>query len=486
MTIRFQLFTGFFLLIGIFVVDFLINQRLSGQVIKNTTYLNNSEAVIRNSNILHKEMIEMQSGFRGFLLTGQEVFLQPYYDGLKSVPSLLKEQRSLVSSETQKLRLDSIQVLHQEWIDYSNSLIITRLDTFPEASRKYKELFETKLRTEVGKRLNDRIQKIFGTLDNDEYSLRQSRRELLANSIDKTRDITLALTVISIVVGLLSSFYFIRNITKRISLMVNLAEEISEGNFRTIADSKQDELNKLALSLNSMSKTLEKNFTELDQFAYVVSHDLKAPLRGIANIVSWMEEDHEEDITPEIRRNLGLINGRTARLENMINGLLDYARIRKVKTEKQKVNLGQLLPEIVDLIVPKNFIVRIQQELPVLFTEKLQLEQVLSNLISNAVKYNHNENGEILISCNEAGQFYSFSIADNGIGIEKEYFDKIFVIFQTLKERDAFESTGVGLAIVKKIVEEHKGSISVESAVGKGSVFTFTWPKNTNTRLYGK
>src|SRR3954469_6995 len=123
MSIRFQLFLGFSVLILIFVVTFFVNQRLSNEVIRNTSYINTSESVIRNSNVLHKEMIEMQSGFRGFLLTSQEVFLQPYYEGLKTVPPLVKEQYGLISWKIEKNCLDSINILHDEWVDYANSLI---------------------------------------------------------------------------------------------------------------------------------------------------------------------------------------------------------------------------------------------------------------------------------------------------------------------------------------------------------------------------
>lgn len=478
MSIRFQLFAGFFILITIFIVNFFINQRLSDQIVKNTAYLNNSETVIRNSNMLHKEMIEMQSGFRGFLLTGQEVFLAPYYEGIKSVPPLLIDQRNLVSSGGQKLKLDSIDNLHREWIDYADALITTRLDTFPEASKRYKTLFETKLRMEVGKKINDKIQKLFQVFDNEEYRLRSQRREVLTGSIKRTRLISLSLTLFSIFLGLLSSIYFIRNITRRIMRMVDLAGKISAGEFQTVEDYKKDELNKLSVSLNSMSKTLEKNFTDLDQFAYVVSHDLKAPLRGITNIISWMEEDYSADLTPELKRNLELIKGRTLRLENMINGLLEYARIGKTKKAQELVDVSKLIYEIKDLLVPENFKVMLIGHFPVLTTEKLQIEQVFSNLISNAVKYNNNQHGKIKIIAKDLGSYFEFSVEDNGPGIDKEYFEKIFIIFQTLQERDAFESTGVGLAIVKKIVEDHKGVISVISETGQGSIFKFTWPKN--------
>ncbi|MDQ3112358.1 MAG: ATP-binding protein, partial [Bacteroidota bacterium] len=294
------------------------------------------------------------------------------------------------------------------------------------------------------------------------------------------------LALVSIVLALLSSLYFIITITKRISKMVNLAEDISKGVFKTLDDPGKDELNKLAVSLNAMSKTLEKNFNdltkknkELDEFAYVVSHDLKAPLRGISNIISWIEEDHEHEISPEIKRNLILIKGRATRLENMINGLLEYARVSKGKKEIQKFKVTNLVNEIVDILVPKSYIVLVDDKMPELVTEKLLMEQIFSNLISNAVKYNDKSVGRITIISNEFPDYYEFSVSDNGMGIQSEYFDKIFVIFQTLQERDAFESTGVGLAIIKKIIEDHKGAIRVKSEFGEGSIFTFTWPKHT-------
>jgi light-regulated signal transduction histidine kinase (bacteriophytochrome) len=285
-------------------------------------------------------------------------------------------------------------------------------------------------------------------------------------------------------VALISSLYIIRLITSRIAKMVDLAEEISKGNFKTMKDNQHDELKRLSESLNTMSTILDKNFKELkkknkelDEFAYVVSHDLKAPLRGIDNITKWIEEDHEKELTPDVKRNLDLIKGRTKRLENMINGLLDYARIGKVKRGFQKVSVEKMLYELTELLVPDNFVVNITNKMPVLMTDKLHIEQVFSNLISNAVKYNNKPVGRIDISASDWGDYYEFTVKDDGIGIQSQYHEKIFTIFQTLQERDAFESTGVGLAIVKKILEDHKATITVESKLGEGTAFIFTWPK---------
>jgi signal transduction histidine kinase len=484
MSIRTKLFAGYAVLILIFAASFFINRRLRDQVTRNSEYLNKSEAIIRYSNILNKLIIDMQSGYRGFLLTGQNAFLEPYNDALKDIPPLSRELKGLLINPQQEQRLDSIIMLHHEWVEYANSLIAVRNDTLPESSRLFRELFESKVKTYVGKKLNDQIREIFTRLENHEYRVRLQRRLTLEESINKTERINLGLTVFFVLLAFGLSWYIIKIITRRISAMVTLAEQISQGHFKRITDNSNDELHRLSDSLNRMSETLERNFNDLkrknkdlDDFAYVVSHDLKAPLRGIDNIINWMEEDHGSDLNPDIGKSIELIRGRSKRLENMINGLLAYARIGKSKKQVEDVDVGLLLSELAELLVPPQ--ARISWEkMPVLKTNRIQLEQVFSNLISNAVKYNDKSTAEIKIKVRDLGELYEFSVIDNGVGIHAQYFEKIFQIFQTLKERDAFESTGVGLAIVKRIVEEQKGTVEVQSEPGKGSTFLFTWHKN--------
>lgn len=490
MTIRLKLFIGFLLLIFIFIINFFVNQRLSQEVARNTTYLSNSEAVIRNSNQLHKNIIDMQSGFRGFLLTNQETFLESYHEGLKTVPSLMSKQRALILSSKQNQRLESIILLHATWVEYANSLISAKKDTLAEAKKRYQQLFETQLKKGVGKKLNDQIKQQIIAFDEDEYYLIQQRRTALQQSIKETRRITLMLMLFSITLALISCFYIIRIITKRILKMADQAEEISKGNFKTIKDNKKDELRKLSESLNKMSQTLNKNFNELtqknkelDQFAYIVSHDLKASLMGIEKIIQWMEEDHEREITPAVKKNIDLIRRRTNSLENMIDGLHEYARIGRAKKGLEKVDIKEMLHELTELMVPASFFVTLKGDMPIMVTEKLRLEQVFYNLIGNAVKHNNKTDGKINIHCCELGDYYEFSVNDDGPGIEAEHYNKIFMIFQTLQARDAFESTGIGLAIVKKIIEEQKGIINVESELGKGTTFKFTWPKKSITEI---
>jgi signal transduction histidine kinase len=162
-------------------------------------------------------------------------------------------------------------------------------------------------------------------------------------------------------------------------------------------------------------------------------------------------------------------------MEDLINGLLSYARLRE-KTIPEITDVNNLVHRIIQTIVPREFKVGVTI-LPLFLTERLKLEQVFSNLISNAVKYTPKENGKIVISCETLSDHYKFSVKDNGIGIETEYHEKIFELFQTLREKDEIESTGIGLAIVKKIIDDQHGTISVKSELGRGAEFIFTWPK---------
>jgi len=232
-------------------------------------------------------------------------------------------------------------------------------------------------------------------------------------------------------------------------------------------------------TLKEYAGSLEKINKELDQFAYIVSHDLKAPLRAINNLSIWIEEDIGEKFEDDTKKNFNLLRGRIGRMEGLINGILDYSRAGRMKAQLSEIDLNVFIDDVVvNLAPPKKFVVKIQENLPTIWAEKITIDQVFSNFISNAIKYNSNENPEIQINYSDEGDFYKFCVADNGPGIDKKYHEKIFQIFQTLQARDSVESTGVGLAIVKKIVEEKGGNTWVESEVGKGAKFFFTLTKN--------
>lgn len=225
-------------------------------------------------------------------------------------------------------------------------------------------------------------------------------------------------------------------------------------------------------------KNLERTNSELDKFAYVVSHDLKAPLRAIGSLSDWIEEDAGSQLNAESLSHLQTIKGRVVRMEGLINGILDYTKAAKKNEEIIDIDSGDLVRETIDLLgPPARVMVNVRGEFPILSARKVKLQQVFMNLVSNAYKYNDKEDQQIEIGCEFQGSSCIFYVKDNGPGIEKAYHEKIFVIFQTLNARDEVESRGVGLAIVKKIVEEEGGRIWVESEQGKGACFRFVWPR---------
>lgn len=241
---------------------------------------------------------------------------------------------------------------------------------------------------------------------------------------------------------------------------------------------RAEELNYLLAVLAQTNAALEKRNQELDQFAYVASHDLKAPLRAIANLSHWIEEDLSDILTEDTQHQMNLLRGRVHRMEALINGLLQYSRVGRLETPKVTVSVATLLADVIDLLAPpETFTIEIEPNMPTLVTHRLPLEQVFSNLLSNAIKHHPRTDGKVQISVQDKGSLYEFAVADDGSGIAPQYHEKVFGIFQTLEARDKTENTGIGLAIVKKIVEGQGGTICLESQEGQGATFRFTWPK---------
>jgi len=217
---------------------------------------------------------------------------------------------------------------------------------------------------------------------------------------------------------------------------------------------------------------------ELKDFAYIVSHDLKAPLRGIKSLADWISTDYADKFDDEGKEQMNMLMARVDRMHNLIDGVLQYSRVGRIREKIVRIDLDELVPEVVDMVCPPESIeIEIENPLPVIECEKTRIMQVFQNLISNAVKYMDKPQGLIRIGCSEEDGCWKFSVSDNGPGIEPEHFDRIFQIFQTLSPRDEVESTGVGLAVVKKIMEFYNGKIWLESKPGQGSTFFFTLPR---------
>ncbi|NDP47741.1 MAG: PAS domain S-box protein [Sulfuriferula multivorans] len=249
------------------------------------------------------------------------------------------------------------------------------------------------------------------------------------------------------------------------------------GTVRDISARKQAEEQR-----DRLLRELESANEELKNFGYVVSHDLKAPLRAIGSLANWLSTDYADKFDDEGREHMRLLISRVHRMDGLIDGILQYSRVGRVKEVSVPVDLNRQVHEVIDLLAPPaNIAISVENSLPTVMVEPTRIQQVFQNLLSNAIKYMDKPEGEIRIACNIKGKQWKFSITDNGPGIEPQHFEKIFQLFQTLAPRDRVESTGVGLALVKKIVEMYGGRIWLESTLGRGSTFFFTLPRTAAT-----
>ncbi len=252
------------------------------------------------------------------------------------------------------------------------------------------------------------------------------------------------------------------------------------GVIRDISERKKAEAarKKAEAEREQLIKALARSNTELDQFAYVASHDLKAPLRGIANLSQWIEEDLGEKLGGENKSQMEMLRARVHRMEALIDGILQYSRAGRVKAKPENIDIGTLIAEVIELMAPPGeTTINVASGMPGVRAEKIPLQQVFMNLIGNAIKHTGKKDPSIDVSWADAGPFVEFTIADNGQGIAPQYHERIFGIFQTLEARDKVEGTGIGLSVVQKIVDSKGGRVWVESQAGEGARFKFLWPR---------
>ena len=437
---------------------------------------------------------DAQAGTRGYLLTGDTVYLRPYSMATGQLPASLQRLDALTTDNpAQQARLDSLRALAEQ------EFRILRPLTAVNAAMN-KSVMRTLLDTD--RQTLRQVRLLYSRISASEMAQLAQRSALQGVFERATPLVVLASAVLAVLIVVWLVLKIVRELADnrrlqdelaavnaevalRIAQIRGLADQVVQGDYSVkIPDSADDNLGGLAASLNRMTLTLDASFSalhkrnqELDQFAYVASHDLKAPLRGVGTIVKWIEEELSAELSPQLRTYIGQIKGRLSRLEDLINGLLAYARAGRTAPARETVDVRQLLEEVADLVVPPDFTLALGPDLPTFSTDRLGLQQVFTNLLSNAVKYHHRGAGHLAVTCRDAGPAYEFRVQDDGPGIAPEYHQKIFLLFQTLRDRHTAESTGIGLSIVQKIIDEHQGQIWIESAPGQGAGFIFTWPK---------
>jgi len=310
--------------------------------------------------------------------------------------------------------------------------------------------------------------------------------------VAQQRTWTLFISAMILIFGVLLSFVFSKQITQPITRLrditrsVVMGEEIKLPEFLIrdeVGELGQDfkrmvhRLRETNSDLEEFSKQLQKSNQELNQFAYVTSHDLKAPLRAISNLSSFLEQDTEGQISDESRGMFVTMRERVVRMERLIEAILEFSRVGRQDTKMMEVDMNTVAKEVVEVLNPLgDYEINVPSNLPVIRMNEVRAQQLLQNLISNSIKHCDKAKVEIDITYELVDENHQFSVTDNGPGIDPKYHEKVFVMFQTLQERDAAENTGVGLTIVKKILEEVGGSIWLDSTYHRGARFIFQLP----------
>jgi len=314
---------------------------------------------------------------------------------------------------------------------------------------------------------------------------------------------------------MLLGWLFGRKLAGPIVKLTTGSRHIAEGDLtQRVPIQSNDEVGTLAKTFNAMTRTLQESIMRRDQeivsrkkaesglealnrelkftiqelteanrqlqeFASIASHELKEPLRAIGTLASMMAQDYRDRLDEEGQRSLEILVGRAKRMSSFMDGLVVYSKLGQATGKNEEVNLNNTLKEVItQLHTPEKHVeVTIENELPVVMGEETHIMQVFRNLLDNAIKYMDKPKGLVSIGCAEDDGFWKFRVADNGPGIEERYFEKIFKIFQILSTRDVRESTGMGLAVVRKIVEMYGGRVWVQSKTGIGSTFFFSLPK---------
>lgn len=472
--------------------------QLSNSIEKNAFY----------QNILYQNLL-VKYNLKNYIYTNDLSKLQKYYMNEEILSQLLLRSKKINPALWKILQTKFLEMEKKQF------QIIDQMKTGHSAEAKSMLESEnyTKLNNEINEALDSHFQKL--SINQNENAIvtiklsTSKTTQILKESLNTTVLIFVNAIIISLLLALIST----RAISRPVNLLRNNIERMGTKNLNSTINARllvlKGEIGDLARSFNSLinklrtttvlrdelllevqrrkeieselrqtASDLQESNRELDEFAYAASHDLRAPLRAISNLAEWIEEDCGETLPEESKNHLRLLKKRVNRLDDLINGILEYSRAGRLVSQSEETNLNQVIEEVIEHLSPPSHIsIHVENELPTLITNKVLITQIFLNLISNAIKYNDKPQGQINIGYQDSPDFYQFHVTDNGPGIDSQFYEKIFIIFQTLQSRDAIESSGIGLAIVKKVIEKQGGKIWVNSLLGHGTTFNFTWPK---------
>ncbi len=407
---------------------------------------------------------DIESAGRGYGLTGNTEILQQFNEAKTMLAAALQsfQQRTADNPVLQK-KIASLQLLIDEKIELHQFTIKLR-------NEKGLQAVAEQVGSLTGKNIMDNIRVQVDKIKTEKSALLKVRLDAEIENTNSSRMVIITFVILQF--GLLIFIYYV------------LSRDISERKrAETVLKEKVEELQRAEEKIKKTLEELARSNIELEQFAYVASHDLQEPLRAVAGYVQLIERKYSDRLNAEALEYIKNSVAGAERMKILINDLLAFSRVGSMGKPFEKVDMNTIFDSVVfgsKARIDKSGAKITRDNLPVIMGDDIQMAQIFQNLIGNSIKFKSGSSSVIHAGVKDNGSEYLFWVKDNGIGIEKEFFEKIFVIFQRLHARNQYPGTGIGLSICMKIVGRHHGKLWVESELGKGATFYFTIPKGGN------
>src|SRR5258707_1142355 len=462
MTFKIKLIAG---LAAAFSILLLVAELSYTSFVRNSEdrrWVTHTHAVLQKLDSLQIHLIDAETGQRGYIITGEETYLAPYQDAIVRIPREIRELRELTADNP----------VQQGSLDRMESLVAAKLAELQNRIeiRKKEELAASvaAVAEGSGKRLMDQIRVLATGMKQEEDRLLVLRSNELEASGRSTRMIIVIGEGLGFLFLAAAGFLIHQEMRRRAS---------AEQEVRTLNRDLERRVAERTAELAERAKELERSNMELQQFAYVASHDLQEPLRTIASFTQLLAKRYGDKLDDKAREFIAFAVDGSKRMQTLINDLLSFSRVGTQGRRLVSVSTDAVLDAVLKNLkrgIEESRAIITRDPLPIVLADELQLSQILQNLIGNAIKFRRNQAATVHIGAERTASGWNISVRDNGIGVAPEHSERIFLIFQRLHTKTQYPGTGIGLAICKKIAERHGGRIWLEPTPGGGSTFTFS------------
>ncbi len=459
-----KILASFGLIVFIVLVVETVAYNSINNLIETSRQVSHSQQVINQIGDVLSTMTDAETGQRGYVITGDESFLEPYQAAISLVDGKIQGLLDLTADDPyQQARIVSLKTSVSDKLSELQRVIDIRRTQGAEAAQQA-------VAAGVGKGFMDDIRQVLGEMQAHENTLLTNYADDNDNTSKRARGTFFILLVVMIIL-LVSGYFMIRRDSR--------ARKKAEENLRVLNQELEQRVLERTQQLEEINHELTRSNEELQQFAYVASHDLQEPLRMVASYTQLLARRYKGKLDSDADDFISFAVDGANRMQGLINDLLAYSRVGTKGKPFAPTDCNDVLEQALGnlhVAIEESGVVVTHDDLPMIMADSTQMVQLFQNLIGNAIKFKGKEAPHIEIKARKQDKEWLISVHDNGLGIDPQYADRVFIIFQRLHTRDEYPGTGIGLAICKRVVERHGGRIWVKSEPGKGSTFSFTLP----------